>query len=311
MNNEALSYVFRPFRPERDLEPLVELHNTIEVAEGRPSTLTTEQVKGSLDVPGLFRWVVDANGSTNELAGYGVLYRQMPARCYGDARVHPAWRRRGIGRVLIDALANKTAELGSRYLAIDVNHDNQDAIRFLLTQGFRYRGDVWALLLAAGNELPRPEWPDGYTIRNYAGDGDLPVMVDLCNRAYGDLWGHWENVPGMVDAARMNEVLAEFDPEGIFIVFDVNGAAVAQCRSKAAEGADPPHVLDQPGVVPGERGTGLHAPLALHAAHWLRSRGGGPVRLESWGDPASTIALYEALGFEIAGHKVSYVRDFA
>lgn len=311
MNNEALSYVSRPFRPDRDLELLVELHNKIELSEDRPATLTTEQVKGSLDVPGLFRWVVDADGSTHELAGYGVLYQQMPARCYGDARVHPAWRRRGIGRVLIDALAEKTAELGSRYLAIDVNHDNQDAIRFLLTQGFRYRGDVWALLLPAGIELPRLELPNGYTVRHYAGQEDLPVMVELCNRAFGDLWGHWENVPGMVDAERMKEVLAEFDPEGIFIVVDANGEAVAQCRSQAAEGADSPYILDQPGVVPEHRAAGLHVPLALHAAYWLRSRGGGPVRLESWGDPAATIALYEALGFEIAGHKVSYVREFA
>lgn len=311
MSENPLPFASRPFRPDTDLESLVKLHNTIEAAEGCPATLTTERMQGSLDVPGLFRWVVDGDEATGAdgLAAYGVLFQQMPARCYGDVRVHPAWRRRGIGRVLVDALAKKTAELGSRYLAIDVDHENQDAIRFLLTQGFRFRGDIWALHLERGQVLPAPQWPAGHAVRSYAGEADLAVMVELCNRAFGDLWGHWENVPGMVDEARMAEVLAEFDPAGIFIAFDANGAAVAQCRALASSDGSS-HVLDQPGVVPEHRAAGLHAALALHAAGWLRSRSDNAIRLESWGDPAATIAIYEALGFSRVGHKVSYVREF-
>ena len=303
-----MAIVTRPFRQE-DIAALVALHNSVEQAEGREGGLTAEQIEQSLNVPGLFRWVVDVPTGKSQLAGYGVLYQQMPQRCYGDIRVHPAWRRRGIGRVLVDALAKKTEELGSRYFAVDVNNDNQDAIRFLLTQGFRYRGDVWALLLPDGRELPAPQWPAGYTVRNYAGEGDLPALVDLCNLAFGDLWGHWENVPGMVDEARMAGILTEFDPEGVFVVFDARGAAVAHCRALATSDANAPHILDQPGVAPEHRDAGLHAQLALHAAHWLRSRGDAPIRLESWGDPAATVEIYKALGFEIVGHKVSYVRE--
>jgi len=55
----------------------------------------------------------------------------------------------------------------------------------------------------------------------------------------------------------------------------------------------------------------LHAPLALTAARWLRAQAVRPIRLESCGDPAATIAIYEALGFTITDHEVSYVRDLA
>lgn len=308
MSDDVLSIAPRPFRPEQDLTSLVELHNTVEAAEGRPAALTVERLAAALDAPNLYRWVVPAPGE-NSLAAYGVLFHQTTERCYGDIKVHPAWRRRGMGRLLADELAQKATELGTRYLAIDVDHANQDALRFLLSQGFRYRGDTWALVAPAGRMLPEPEWPDGYTVRSHAEVNDLPLYVALCNRTFGDLWGHWENTPGMVDEARMAGTLSHFDANGIFIVFDAAGAAVAHCRTLASTDDGAPHILDQPGVVPEARAAGLHAPLALTAARWLRDRADRPVRLESWGDPEATIAVYESLGFDRVEHEVSYVRE--
>lgn len=301
--------VVRPFRPEEDLAALVALHNTVELAEGREASVAVEQMEKAVTRPNVYRWVVPAPEENGKLAGYGVLFYQTAERCYGDAKVHPAWRRRGLGRLLIDELVAKATQLGTRYLAIDVAAANQDALRFLLSQGFRFRGDTWALLASPEVALPPPDWPDGYSVRPYAEVGDLSVLTALCNRTFGDLWGHWENTPGMVDEARMADILDNFDPNGIFIVFDRAGHAVAQCRSLASAGGDTPHVLDQPGVVPEQRAAGLHAPLALTAAHWLRSQGRQPVRLESWGDAAETVAIYQALGFVLSEHEVSYVRE--
>jgi hypothetical protein len=210
---------------------------------------------------------------------------------------------------LSDALATGAAKAGTRYLAIDVAAGNRDALRFLLSQGYRFRGDVWALELSAAADLPAPIWPTGYTARSYADVNDLPLYTELCNLTFHDLWGHWENTPGLIDEAHKAERLALFDPRGIFLVFDAAGAAVAQCRTLASNEPDAPHILDQPGVIPTHRDAGLHAPLALTAAHWLRAQSARPVRLESWGDAAATIALYQALGFELVEHEVSYVRE--
>lgn len=306
------AFIARPFRAETDLSGLVALHNAVDAAEGREPTLTIQQMRRATDSPKLHRWVIDAPDGAGELAGYGVLFHQTPDRCYGDVRVGLAWRRRGLGRLLVDQLVTKAAELGTRYLAIDVDHTNQEALRFLLSQGFRYRGDTWALVAPAGRELPPPVWPDGYTVRAYAEVNDLPLYVALKNHTFGDLWGHWENTPGLVDEAQVAANLGRFDSRGSFLVFDPAGAAVGQCRTLPAKGdgsGDTPHILDQPGVVPAHRAAGLHAPLALTAAHWLRAQEARPIRLESWGDPAATIAIYEALGFTLEEHEVSYVRE--
>lgn len=302
----------RPFRADSDLAGLVALHNAVDVAEGREPTLTVAQMERAAASSKLHRWVIDAPDGAGEVAGYGVLFHQTPDRCYGDVRVGLPWRRRGLGRLLVDQLVTKAAELGTRYLAIDVDHANQDALRFLLSQGFRFRGDTWVLVAPVGRELPPPVWPNGYTVRAYAEVNDLPLYVALKNRTFSDLWGHWENTPGLVDEPQVAANLGRFDPRGSFLVFDPAGAAVGQCRTLAAAGDDPgdtPHVLDQPGIVPEHRAAGLHAPLALTAAHWLRAQEARPIRLESWGDAAATIAIYEALGFALVEHEVSYVRE--
>lgn len=309
-----MAFVVRPFRPDSDLVGLVELVNAVETAEGREPSLTVERLESLLDVPGLYRWVAVATDAVApddpaRLAGYGVVFHQMPQRCYGDVRVHPALRRRGVGSRLIDPMVQKAADLGARYLTIDVAAANQDALRFLLSQGFRFRGDVWALVAPAAVALPPPLWPPGYSVATYADSPDLPGYVDLCNRTFGDLWGHWENFPGAMDEAHLAGILEQFDPAGIFIVRDSAGNAVAQCRAKAAADGASPHILDQPGVIPAAGDAGLHAPLALTAAHWLRAQGAQPIRLESWGDPAATIAIYETLGFERVEHEVSYARE--
>lgn len=308
MSEERVTSRVRPLEPETDLAALAELLNAIRQAEGNEATVTADALRPQLAQPKFRRWVaIDQGGE--ELIGLAVLFHQTPERCYGDVRVHPVWRRRGVGRLLADALVAGAAEEGAHFLAIDVAADNRDALRFLLSQGFRFRGDTWALMLPAAVELPAPVWPEGYTALPYAEVNDLPLYTDLCNQSFHDLWGHWENTLGLVDEAHMAETLAQFDPQGIFLVFDAAGAAVAHCRTMVSEDADAPHILDQPGVVASRRADGLHVPLALTAAHWLRQQGARPIRLESWGDAAATIALYEALGFAQAEHEVSYVRE--
>jgi mycothiol synthase len=293
-----------------DLAAIVTIHNAVEAAEGREPALTVERLATSLGAPNLYHWVAAAPEAPDEPVGYGVLFHQNVDRCYGDVRVHPQWRRLGVGRQLVEQLAAKAAELQTRWLAIDVAATNQDALRFLLTQGFRYRGDTWALLAPAGAEFPPPVWPEGYTVRNYAEAGNVPILVEVSNRGFGDMWGHWENTPGLVDAAHLTKMLDLFDPRGIFLVFDPTGAAIGQCRTLAAQEPDAPHILDEPGIAPEHRAAGLHAPLVLTAARWLRDQAPGPIRLESWGDTAETVAIYESLGFTLIEHEVSYVREF-
>lgn len=302
----------RPLEPESDLAPLIDLLTAIRRAEGNPTPATADELRPALAQPRFHRWVALEPGGEG-LIGLAVLFHQTPDRCYGDIRVHPAWRRRGVGRLLSDALAAGAAELGTRFLAIDVAAENQEALRFLLSQGFRFRGHVWALQAPAEIVFDAPQWPPGYVLEPFTDSGEFAMLADLKNRTFSDLWGHWENTPGLVTEATVRDRLPQLGESAEFIVYDENKLGVGQCRvfpPPADAPAGAPHVIDQPGVVPAHRPAGLHVPLLQTAARWLQEqRGRQPIRLESWGDDAATIALYEALGFALIEHEVSYVRE--
>jgi ribosomal protein S18 acetylase RimI-like enzyme len=313
MHDEAMlaGAAIRPLEPEADLDALLELLRAVARAEGQEPP-NAERLQEAFLWPKNEYWVAAHPAEPRGLIGYAALFHQTTDRCYGDVKVHPAWRRRGVGRRLLDRLSGRAAELDARYLAIDVPADNQDALRFLLSQGLRYRGDVWALVAPAETTFSGAAWPEGYAVRSLADVGDLTLFVDLCHRVFGDLWGHWENTPGMVTVERLRERLAADGADGDFILFDAGSAPVGKCRAIHAAADAPagtPHILDQPGIVPEARDAGLHAPLALTAARWLRTQSPRPIRLESWGDRRETIALYESLGFALVEHEVSYVLE--
>lgn len=309
-----IEFAIRPLNPEKDLAGVLDLLNATTAADSLDQAVTVEQLEAAFAVPGFYRWLAFHHNETERPIGYGVIYHQTTDRCYGDVKIHPEWRRRSIGRLLIDQMAAKAVELRARHLAIDVEATNQQALRFLLSQGFLYRGDVWALTLSQDTKLPAPEWPEGYTVRTLAEVDDLPLFVELCHRTFGDVWGHWENTPGMVTVERMRGWLERSDPAGVFILYGPGGELAGQCRTFPAAAdaeAGVPHGLDQPGIVPEHRAAGLHRPLVLSAARWLSGVGQRPIRLESWGDPAEVIQIYESLGFVIDNHEVSYVREIS
>jgi GNAT superfamily N-acetyltransferase len=280
--NQEGEFAVRLLAPEVDYDRLLDLLGAVALAEGR-TTATTEQMRAALEWPKQYRWVVDAPDGTGRLAGYAILFHQTPDRCYADVKVHPAWRRQGIGHLLVDALVEQAMGLRTRYLAIDVAAINKDALRFLLSQGFRYRGDTWALSAQASAVFPLPNWPVGYTVRPYAEVNDLALWVEVSNRGFGDLWGHWENTPGLVDQKLAADHMKHFNPNGIFMVFDASGQAVGSCRTlaAAAEAAeDQPHILDEPAVIPEHRSVGLQAPHVRTAARWLQEQGRRPSRMD-------------------------------
>ncbi len=163
------------------LQPFIHVYHALADAGNHrilhAQAITADQLRSALAAPNFYRWLAFDRNEQDRPVGIGVVFHQMAARCYGDAKVHPEWRRRGIGRMLIDRMVEKARSLDARYLAIDVAADNQDALRFLLTQGFRFRGDVWALTSPPGTELPPPRWPDGYQVTTYADSPDLDAYA--------------------------------------------------------------------------------------------------------------------------------------
>lgn len=116
---------------------------------------------------------------------------------------------------------------------------------------------------------------------------ELPLVLEaripeLQRACFGDVWGHHEAGPP--------------DPESIFVGLHERGEWVGIC------GVDPDtQWIDGPGVVPRLREPERYVTLVRGAAAYVRD---APVVLETWGDAASTISAYVALGFEVV-HSVS------
>lgn len=239
------------------------------------------------------------------LVGCGLLYPQIRERCSLDVTIHPAHRRRGLGRHLLEHLACEAQALGADCLAADLPVENEGGQVFLERAGFEHVSHVWALNAAAETDFPALDWPQGFRARNFAEVNDLTVFTQAINRGYAHLWGHDENTAGGVTTADAARYLSRFDPRAVWIVFAPDGSPIGSCRAEVGQQQD---VLDGPGIAPEHEGLHLQVPLALHACAWLRAQGRRAIRLESWGDAEETIKLYEGVGFRVVEKYRAYKR---
>ena len=76
-----------------------------------------------------------------ELCGFGLIYRE-PADIVHlvTLDVHPDWRRRGVGRRLLESLLAGAAAAGARQAVLQVDVRNSGAIAFYRTFGFHRSG---------------------------------------------------------------------------------------------------------------------------------------------------------------------------
>jgi len=179
---------------------------------------------------------------------------------------------------------------GTRVAEVDLTSDHDHAVAELITHARALGAEklwVHAHVIDAGLGFTRRGSPS----RTCAERPPAPVelaspplgLVQEIQRAcFAGVWGHHD--PGVPD------------PEGVFVGLHEGGAWVGICE------VDPDaQWIDGPGVMPGRRTPDRYARLVRGAAAYLRSE---PVQLETWGDFASTLSTYAALGFEVV-HSVS------
>ena len=78
--------------------------------------------------------------TTGELLGYLVISRYVDAWHVMNVAVDPAYRRRGLARMLLDNLFERTAGDGRRGYTLEVRVSNIGAIKLYEALGFRSRG---------------------------------------------------------------------------------------------------------------------------------------------------------------------------
>lgn len=304
-----MSYAVRLCQSARDLPALAEL---ISAVQG--TLYTVDQARALMAWPGHDldhdRFVAEEEG---RLVGMSMLYPSTGKRIYVNASVHPDFRRRGVGRVLLERVIEEARQRGAQQAMADFGVADEGARGFAVACGFLPAGESRFFNAPADLTLPKQDLLEGFTLHSVAELQDTQIFADACNRCYRDMWGHSENLEP-VTVAQIEQWRSKYPgilrPAGMFVLLAPDGNPVGVTRAdRQGQGAEELRVIDAPGVAPEFRSLGLQRALVQAAAAWLKENGSGPYQIQTWGDNLEAAQIYVELGFQLdeASHTLEFV----
>ena len=241
-------------------------------------------------------------------AGYVLVVPELVIdRAIIEGAVAPAYRRRGVGRMLLDhgvahsrALGAKLAHLSASSAATAVRRLFEGAGFAEVNRQLQMRLDLRDLV--AGESAP------SHVVRHLR-EGEEALITDLQNKAFAGSWGFAPNVP---EELRYRLRMSGSRHEDALIL-EVDGKPSAYCWTKIqnqggqrAQGGQPVGLIWMIGVDPEMRGLGLGRAMLLASVDYLSRQGAESVELDVYADNAPAVGLYEATGFRRRGEVVFY-----
>lgn len=214
-----------------------------------------------------------------------------------DLSVLPAFRRRGIGRRLVEAGRAIVAASGEERLRLWIPR-RPEPEAFAAACGLVYTSSLWQMRLPgeaiAGVE--EPTFPSGTSARPLRPGVDEAPFVDLVNRIFLD---HPSPLHLTEEQVQGRHAGPDFDPDTVLVVEDEAGAMIAFCRVQPFVGADglPAGEIRLLGVDRPWRGKGLGQAVTEWGVAELRRRGAQSVMLAVEGRNEGALRLYANLGF--------------
>ncbi|GAA4199858.1 mycothiol synthase [Actinocatenispora rupis] len=232
------------------------------------------------------------------LVGYAQL---DTAGAEAELVVHPAYRRRGIGRALLDAVL---AEVPDAPLRMWAHGDHPSATALGYPAGLRRYRVLWQYRRDLLEPVAEPVWPAGVRVRPFEPGVDEDAWLGVNARAFADHpdQGRWTR-----DDLLAREHEPWFDPAGFLLAEDATGALVGFHWTKVHdEGQRQVGEVYVLGIDPDAQGGGLGAALTAAGLRYLRdTRDLDQVLLYVDEDNPRAVALYRKLGF------VQWVTDVA
>jgi mycothiol synthase len=248
-----------------------------------------------------------------ELAGYARYDLGTDGGVDAELVVHPAFRRRGHGRTLLDRLVELA---GSRPLSLWAHGDLPGSAELLAPRGFT-RSRVLLQMrrdLAGVDPEPRPVLPDGVHVEAFRPGRDETAWLRQNARAFA---AHPEQGSWTPDDLLLREKEPWFDADGFLLAWRGNPDDGGELLGSHWTKVHPPgDVADEPvgevyvlGIDPDAQGLRLGTALTdLGLAH-LRSRGLRQVLLYVEAENDAAVRLYEGRGFGRFSVDVSWRHD--
>jgi mycothiol synthase len=251
-----------------------------------------------------------AANAAGQLAAFGAVALgdagAAEARAYLHGAVHPAHRRRGVGRFILrwseararELLAARSDERPA-VLRIDFAGDRADAVPLYERHGFRLGFVEEELRRDLRRPLPDRPLPAGLTLVGWA-EGRAGRFHAVYRDAFRER-------PGFPDWDREAWTAAfaggaTFRPDLSLLALDGDeGAGFVVCHVDAGAGW-----IAQIGVRPRWRGRGLASALLCAVMRGFRAEGLDVAMLEVNANNPGARGVYERLGFAVVGRRASY-----
>lgn len=187
-----------------DSPSLVALVNESDAIDGLERATTLEEMEHDMSWPNydaardcFLAWAGD------NLVGYADLYLRRASsgeehKFFTWGLVHPAWRRQGLGRRLLELLYHRASDRLGELSGGPVHFRGQarevEAGRIALMQGFGMEPVRYSINMARplDGDLPRVVMPSGYTLRTFEPVHDVETVWEVQNLAFRDHWGYSE-----------------------------------------------------------------------------------------------------------------------
>jgi len=235
----------------------------------------------------------------------------------GELVVHPDYRRRGIGRALVEQLTSLSPDGRLRLWA---HGTHPAAERLASTLGFQRSRALCQMRRSLLAPLPPAPLPDDVTVRTFEVGRDEASWIEVNNRAFAE---HPDQSGWTVEDLLRREKEHWFDPAGLFLA-ERAGRLVGFHWTKV-HGGSQAHEHDGPahshehdhdaigevyvvGVDPSAQGIGLGPALTRIGLAHLRQRGLSQAMLYVDETNTNAVRVYQRLGFAHWATDVTYRR---
>ncbi len=298
-----------------DLPAVFVVMNESAIADGDDQRPSEDQFRHMMHAPDIdpeHNFFVAVTPAGDVVGGGIGFLRPELGWAWGMGAVHPAYRRRGIGRQLVRATEARVLERAAEtpddrpiYIQRGTRDTQVGTVRLLESEGYAVVRYFYEMQIDLGATPEPPVFPDGITLRPFDPERDARAVYDAEMAIFADHWGFVGQPYENWAHNFLNEDRYDFSLWQIAVDGDaVAGIAINRQR-------DPEHPdlawVDVLGVDRPWRKRGIGLALLRQSFAVFRERGFTGAGLGVDADsPTNAVALYERAGMHVRHRLVTY-----